>query len=417
MAKSLGKKAALQLRIMFDTNICWTDSELFLLNKPLSDIILLPTPKDLEIQWILSEVVRLERQYQMATKATAFLRLLRDLERFLDTSLGISQDVLDARTAALIENQIQKHSLRIQHLDITAVDWRRIISDAVNRRPPFEDSETEKGFRDALIVETFAQLVADSDPDPQKCRVILVANDPPLVTAAQLRTSKATNVTIFSKRDELKGFINAMISDIGTQEIDSWNEKASAFLGGTSVRAEAFRRRIELAVSEVLQYQMALPAGYDTYKIQGFRYEDPIFFHQVRRKGARVRNYWSTRINVDLDFWRALASTPPSSSAQTGLFNLGLTGPPAGSYAPGPLPVDGSHSLFQRIITGAASQPSDISSATVFGSPRAGYVTREALKATASFEVEWSAHFSAEGRILRPTVESVGSGEFYFLGV
>src|SRR2546426_7248284 len=61
-----------------------------------------------------------------------------------------------------------------------SVDWRCVALDAAYRRPPFKDGETEKGFRDRIIVESFLQLVRSEEhtselqsPCNLVCRLLL----------------------------------------------------------------------------------------------------------------------------------------------------------------------------------------------------------------------------------------------------
>jgi hypothetical protein len=48
----------------------------------------------------------------------------------------------------------------------------KLTLDAAYRKPPLKDGETEKGFRDRIIVETFLQLVDDSPKTPTICRIV-----------------------------------------------------------------------------------------------------------------------------------------------------------------------------------------------------------------------------------------------------
>ena len=68
---------------------------------------------------------------------------------------------------------------------IPNIDWAAIVESAVWRRPPFtfdaKDKNNEKGFRDAVILETLAHLCQSTPTDKT---VIFVCNDDLLRTTA-----------------------------------------------------------------------------------------------------------------------------------------------------------------------------------------------------------------------------------------
>ncbi len=89
-------------------------------------------------------------------------------------------------------------------LDYGKVDWDRVLLDAAYRRPPFDSGDKEKGFRDALLVETFLQLVEDSPKSLQTCRVVLVSKDIMVKRAVELRSSGLANVSILEDIEGLR---------------------------------------------------------------------------------------------------------------------------------------------------------------------------------------------------------------------
>ena len=124
---------------------------------------------------------------------------LKKLERLLDHKLNITPDILATRVEVAINDQIEKMSITILNLDTNAVDWPTVITRAVRREPPFEAGNTEKGFRDCLIAQTFFQLVQDSPTTPGHCRLAVVTSDERLTEYVREETNEAKNVRVLGE--------------------------------------------------------------------------------------------------------------------------------------------------------------------------------------------------------------------------
>ena len=92
-----------------------------------------------------------------------------------------------------------------------------MIDRAVRRQPPFEfdpESKTEKGFRDAIILETFLQLHEKLNlSSPNK--LILLSADGLLKTAVELALANRPEFLIFNSIEGLETYLVAL-----SQEID-----------------------------------------------------------------------------------------------------------------------------------------------------------------------------------------------------
>lgn len=166
-----------QLRVVFDTNVLYTGSASDLVKQEVASLIKESIFPDLEIQWYLPEMVRHERQYQMQKRALELMPAIAKVEKLLGHNLAITQQTLiDGVEKAISERQGRPGFVALP-LDYARVDWSELALDAVYRRPPFQDGETEKGFRDRVVVESFLQLVADSPKTAAVCRIVLVSGD------------------------------------------------------------------------------------------------------------------------------------------------------------------------------------------------------------------------------------------------
>src|ERR1019366_2686769 len=110
--------------------------------------------------------------------------------------------------------------------------------DAVYRRPPFQLGDKEKGFRDALLVEAFTQLVAESPKSPQVCRVVLISADALVKEAVEARISETSNVAVLHDIEALKGLVNTLISQVDEAFIEMLKPKASKLFFITGERED-----------------------------------------------------------------------------------------------------------------------------------------------------------------------------------
>ena len=86
---------------------------------------------------------------------------------------------------------------------------------------PFSRGEKEKGFRDALVLESFCQLVQASPKTPAVCRMIILVQDELLARTIEQRLDGARNVKIFQSIAELEEFINSLASKVTEDFIKS----------------------------------------------------------------------------------------------------------------------------------------------------------------------------------------------------
>ena len=129
-------------------------------------------------------------------------------------NLNITEQILVESVEKVVSQRHDDLGFMSLPLDYNKVDWNCVALDAVYRRPPFKDGETEKGFRDRLIVECFLQLVADSPKTPKICRIVLVSDDRLLARAVEARRRGSTNTSSVSTPEELKGLINTLVSQV-----------------------------------------------------------------------------------------------------------------------------------------------------------------------------------------------------------
>src|SRR5205807_2068990 len=111
------KPPHLRLEVVLDTNALYTGSANYFLRKEVADLIEQnSTLPDLTIRWIVPEVVRHERHFQMLQVALQMLPTIEKLERLLGHRLNITDEILDTRVKEAIEREIQRLGIVVQPL-------------------------------------------------------------------------------------------------------------------------------------------------------------------------------------------------------------------------------------------------------------------------------------------------------------
>jgi hypothetical protein len=175
----------------------------------------------------------------MQAEALKLRPAINRIERLLDHNLALTDQVLLDHVRLKIEAKEQELSLQEIKLDHSLVDWAKIIHAAAYRNPPFEVGEKEKGFRDALVAESFLQLLAASPKTPSLCKVVLVTSDELLTRAVKERIADSSNASVLANVEELKGLINTIVSNVGEEFIAQIKPKADKLFFVSSDDKEA----------------------------------------------------------------------------------------------------------------------------------------------------------------------------------
>lgn len=167
------------------------------------------------------------------------------------------------------------------------------------RNPPFEAGEKEKGFRDAIVAETFLQLVSSSPKTPSVCRVVLITSDELLTRAVKDRIIDSPNASVSANVEELKGLINTIVSNVSEDFIAPIKLKADRqfFVSSDDKETVFYREKISEKLEEKFKAELALvPSGTEFRKNGSWRIGRPNF---ARKEGRRV--FWTSRITVEFE--------------------------------------------------------------------------------------------------------------------
>lgn len=235
------KKKKPTLKVVFDTNVLYTGAAHYLVRREVREFIdEFGRNEDITVRWILPEVVVGERAHQMNVKGISLLPHIKKVESLLRHKLNINEEILKERVLSAIDRELKSMGAEVVPVDTDKVDWQAVINASCERIPPFEEGEKEKGFRDAVFLETFVQIVQNSPSTPRVCRVIAVTEDEVLQRAIESRATEAANVRIFDGLDQLRGLINTISGDIKEEFVAEILPKAVPFFFEVTTKTGAY---------------------------------------------------------------------------------------------------------------------------------------------------------------------------------
>jgi len=167
----------LDVHIVLDTNAIVSGSPAELFSLPAKSILSSELPTDVRATWYMPDMVRLERIAQMAKIAISYEPNFRKLSKLMGIDSLVSEDSIYSRIESLAEGQMNKLGIKTISLDYSRVDWGHLMVKSARRKPPFSpDERSEKGFKDAIILESCMQLIDGLELWEDR-HFVLVTND------------------------------------------------------------------------------------------------------------------------------------------------------------------------------------------------------------------------------------------------
>ena len=396
---------------MFDTNALYVTANNIgsasdLVRQEIANLISEAKHADLEILWYLPEIVRHERQYQMQAEALKLRPAINRIERLLDHNLALTDQSLLDHVRLKIEAKEQELGLQEIKLDPSLVDWAKIIHAAAYRNPPFEVGEKEKGFRDALVAESFLQLLAASPKTPSLCRVVLVTSDGLLMQAVKEQIAGSPNASVLANVEELKGLINTIVSNVGEEFIAQIQPKAAKlfFVSSEEKGTLIYKENIQQRLREKFKSELETRPQGTTFRENGtWRIGGPNF---SRKDGRRV--FWTSRIEIELEAGTVTIDDRPEKGSPTTNLVASIGNLALGS----PQPVESSGFLTNYLKSESFSPGSywtGFTSPVTLGSTFEKRVVTH--KGVDIFEVLWSTEVTVSKNLKKPIVEEISHVE------
>jgi hypothetical protein len=405
------KRQSPELRVVFDTNVLFTGTASDLVQQEVANLIKESVFPDLKIQWYLPEMVCHERQFQMQKKALEMLPTIGKLERLLGHNLALTDEILIDSVGKAISRRQEELGLLKLALDQSRVDWKRVSLDSVYRKPPFRDGETEKGFRDCLVVESFLQLVADSPKTPEVCRIVLATGDKLLADTARVRTAGLSNILVISSLEELKGLINTLVSRVDEAFLAQLKPKAEKlFFVPKDESTFFFREHLQQKMRDKFAAELAMPPLGAAIRTNGMWLISPPNFVSKNRR----RIQWASRIEVQAEASKAALQVPKlNSSVFTNVVQTPLGGntvPVSSLGDPG-----GNQVSFDDFPSGNIALSKYLSVFPLQGSGNWGnnleYASTPSVitthKGIDTYEIIWATDVTTAGNLRNPLVEDL----------
>jgi len=378
-----------KLHVMLDTNVLVSQSRF--VSSRLSKIIRDPLHATLNISWVIPEMVQLEREYQFRQKLKHVLAAAKDMPAFFANTWVGDAEAMYKEIARVGQTELGELGIVVRQCDPARVDWRKIMSSAGCRLPPFDpNAENEKGFKDAIVAETFEQLCGDLPANGAEI-AILVTDDELLLN--HVASQNYPNAKVIRGVGALQSELNFLVSDIAPEMFEDLQLKANALIATSvdfwSTVAGLARPWVDLNASNDM--------AFSSY-VTGDRYWAPVF---LRKEMAKL--LFSCVYSVERTAQRWVAGQPASAQPQMGGL-LGLSAAARSATATSP---------FGQTLTPEAQSIRDLhahhdfSSIRHYGSPTvgfgpapvappyAGYIETIALPPV-NFTVTWSADYAVD---------------------
>lgn len=408
------KKDTPQIKVVFDTNLIRSSVATDLCNSPFIDFIKAELGRDdILISWYIPDVVLGERRYQMRQDAKKLLNSVKKLEKEFKYSLNVKLADLEKQIDECIKLQLDTHQMQTLSLDTSKVSWKDIIQNACNRNLPFSDGDSEKGFRDAMIAETFLQLVDTITESQPTCRIALVTGDAKLHDHAEGCTRHNKNVKILFSLDELQGLINTLTSEFSEEEIKEYQSLSSNyFFNPRNQNCLYYKNNLNDQLNTTYQKQLTECPPITGLTRKNIKYIicNPQF---VKKAGKRVS--WTTKIEVAFEILKnELNQYIPLFSMATNDF---LTPPNQGQKiytspsASNLLGTSNTSSELSSLFDSSIAFPLSTQSSNFITSQPPNVIV---TKGKTIFEIKWNVNIDKNNELTQPHIESINYIDTYW---
>lgn len=178
------RKEDLKTHVAFvDTNILWYEDKSFVVN-PGFDSFWDNYSKSFKMELLVPEVVRGELLIQQSTSAINSMEKISEQMRKISAitkrkySHRITKDQIKQNVSKKFEKWLKSKDGKIVYTPIKSINWESLIKSAIWKIPPFvfdpNKKDNEKGFKDALILETLLDYCYHEQRD---VNIVFLCND------------------------------------------------------------------------------------------------------------------------------------------------------------------------------------------------------------------------------------------------
>ena len=300
-------------------------------------------------------------------------------------------------------------ALQIKRIDVNPsnIDWTTLIEKAERRHPPFS-VEGEKGFRDALILESVHQL-AETIP-LTRSRVVLVTADDLLTTSFSHRFASRQNLRVEPTLDSVLTLINTLRSEIDENTLQDVLVKASLLFFDKDNPSCLYKKAN--IVRSIFQVSANVVNSVPEH---GFEITDskiyigkPTF---LNKEGQRITLMTKIRVVVKatkitrrITEYGTVLNPSFAGGTRNALYPGNPLYPVAWSHTPNIQAGGGLVGAITPNVGIASLSDVSLSSASLLGQPTVEPVEREG---THVFEALWEVTLSTNQRLVRPKVVEI----------
>jgi PIN domain len=305
--------------VVVDTNILW-DSDKKNAVSPLFDSFWQKNKGLIPLELVVPEVVIGELEFQQVTSA---IKVLASISANMKELAGIADAIYthkykDSEIKKQVNSKIGKW---LRNLDgkiavtpLDTIDWTELTQNAIWRKPPFtsdpKDPKNEKGFRDALILETFINLCNENEAEANK-NVVFICNDFLLRTAAEDKLKNSTKVLFYESLEDFGSYINLTQEEITNNVVKLIMQHArTKFFSRAKINSIYYKEKIKERIKTELAEHLMQPVlshptnrrGLFTDSPENWKLNKERWLISAPRFNTHVvgesKYYWTSRIQV-----------------------------------------------------------------------------------------------------------------------
>jgi hypothetical protein len=199
--------------VICDTNILWCEDKAPIAN-PAFEAFWTKAAAQFDLTLYLPDTVRGELLFQHYTSCHKIFRTTEENLVKISSitnakhSTRITADKLRAQVEVKFGKWQREKGAEVLQLPIAKIDWARLAQDAIWRNAPFtadaKQPDLEKGFRDALILETVCEFVQS---DTRQINIAFLCNDQLLRTTSAGRLKSDNRFTVYESIQEFESYL------------------------------------------------------------------------------------------------------------------------------------------------------------------------------------------------------------------
>lgn len=219
--------------VIVDTNILWHEDKKNIVN-PEFDNFWKEQCSNFNLKLYVPEVVKGELLFQQATSAIKAKRKIDDCMDKVNQitekrySHRITDDEIKSRVELRFNKWLKSANGKIISTPLKRIKWKSLVHASIWRKPPFEydekNKDNEKGFRDAVILETIVDFCAK---ETGNVNIVFICDDGLLKETSDERLSQDSRFSSYEKTEELGSYLKLTQEKLTNQFIKSILFKAS----------------------------------------------------------------------------------------------------------------------------------------------------------------------------------------------